>query len=62
MGRSIHSLDIVYVRDRATGQYTAYYNDMPFLVVQAGSEKEAEERLKDLMIIYLRSLPRIIKQ
>lgn len=54
--RSISHLAIASVRDTQTGAYTAWYVDMPYLVVQGDNKEEVKERLKDALIMYLNSI------
>jgi hypothetical protein len=55
-GRSIDSLAIASICDPKSGYYTAYYVDMPFLVVQVRVKEQAQERLRDALMMYLKSI------
>lgn len=48
--------NITYVLDDPSGTYTAFYDDLPGLVVQAKDKQQARERLKDLLIMYIKSI------
>jgi predicted RNase H-like HicB family nuclease len=54
--RSIQSLPIATVRDAVTGTYTAWYVDMPYLVVQGENKEDAKERLRELLMMYLNNI------
>lgn len=61
MGRSVFHLDITYIYDQS-GWYTAFYTELPGLIVQCKTEKEGADKLRELVILYFRTLNNNIKQ
>lgn len=54
--RSIDSLPIKGVKDTLTGYYTAWFPDLPFLVVQVENIEQAREQLEELLMVYLNDI------
>lgn len=52
--RCINYLPIVTVHDAPSDTYTAWYVDMPYLVVQAKNKEQVRERLIDAFKITLK--------
>lgn len=52
--RCIQQLKVTTVHDTLSGTYTAFYVDMPYIVVQVKNEGDARERLMDVFWITLK--------
>lgn len=49
----LDALTVIAVKDPPSGEYTAYFRDFGGLIVE-GSKEEIHEKLRDLMIDYLK--------
>lgn len=54
--RCIGILPIATVHDTLTGMYTAWYPDMPWLIVQVEDKEQARDELREVMVVYLKSI------
>lgn len=54
--RHVDALPIASVYDKLTGYHTAWYVDMPWLVVKVEDIEQAREQLKDAFVCYVESI------
>jgi predicted RNase H-like HicB family nuclease len=59
MNKATRKFTVTALLDSKSGIITAFFDDLPGLVVQGNSETDVKEKLKDLLKLYIKRLQSI---